>query len=52
MGLQPEAGHDLIDGQARALRRAAQGMDIAPLKARIESFLDAGTGLEELFQLS
>ncbi|WP_367930907.1 PLP-dependent cysteine synthase family protein [Aquamicrobium sp.] len=28
---------------------AAQGMDIAPLKARIESFLDTGTGLDDLF---
>jgi cysteine synthase A len=27
---------------------AGQGMDIAPLKARIESFLDTGTGLEYL----
>ncbi len=28
---------------------AAQDMDIAPLKTRIESFLDTGTGLEDLF---
>jgi len=31
---------------------AAQGIDIVPFRARIERFLDTGTGLDDLFPLS